>query len=102
MPPYPAGGTVNQGGAIWAMRTLLIVAHIRGPGPGTGQNAVMPSPWTSSASAPLDGGAVTLVEGSSFCISVPSGDMLPGHPHGLFFRDTRFLTELRVRVNGKW
>jgi glycogen debranching enzyme len=62
----------------------------------------MPSPWTSSASAPLDGGAVTLVEGSSFCISVPSGDMLDGHPHGLFFRDTRFLTELRVRVNGQW
>ena len=28
--------------------------------------------------------------------------MLTGHPHGLFFRDTRFLSELRVRVNGEW
>jgi len=59
-------------------------------------------PWTSSASAPLDRGAVTLVEGSTFCISLPSGDMVAGHPHGLFFRDTRFLSELRMRVNGRW
>jgi glycogen debranching enzyme len=28
--------------------------------------------------------------------------MLPGFPHGVFFRDTRFLSELRVRVNGHW
>ena len=60
----------------------------------------MPEPWTSSASATLDGNSVTLVEESSFCISLPSGDMMPGHPHGLFFRDTRFLSELRLRVNG--
>ena len=36
----------------------------------------MPAPWTSSASATLDSGSVTLVEGSAFCISLPSGDML--------------------------
>jgi glycogen debranching enzyme len=62
----------------------------------------MPQPWTSSASASLDGGAVTLVEGSSFAISTSAGDMLPGNPHGLFFRDTRFLSELRLRVNDEW
>ena len=28
--------------------------------------------------------------------------MLPGFPHGLFFRDTRFLSELCLRVNGQW
>ena len=28
--------------------------------------------------------------------------MRPGFPHGLFFRDTRFLSELRLRVNGQW
>ena len=28
--------------------------------------------------------------------------MEPGFPHGLFFRDTRFLSELRLRVNGHW
>ena len=62
----------------------------------------MPQPWTSSASAPIDGGAVTLVEGSAFCISLPSGDMVHDHPHGLFFRDTRFLSKLCLRVNGRW
>jgi glycogen debranching enzyme len=62
----------------------------------------VPQPWTTSASAAVDGGSVTLVEGSAFCISLPSGDMARDHPHGLFFRDTRFLTELRVRVNGGW
>ena len=62
----------------------------------------MPQPWTSSASASLEGGIVTLVEGSSFAISLPSGDMLPGHTHGVFFRDTRFLSEFRLRVNDEW
>src|SRR6185436_2245349 len=64
----------------------------------------MSQPWTSAASASLrDGGsAVTLVEGPAFAISHASGDMEPGFPHGLFFRDTRFLSELRLRVNGHW
>ena len=61
-------------------------------------------PWASSASATLGGdrGVVTLVEGTAFAISLPSGDMLPGAPHGLFYRDTRFLSELRLQVNGQW
>ena len=64
----------------------------------------MSQPWTMTASASLrsDGGAITLVEGPAFSISLPSGDMQPGLPHGLFFRDTRFLSELRLRVNGQW
>ena len=64
----------------------------------------MSVPWTMTASATLggDGGVVTLVEGPAFAISLPSGDMLPGFPHGVFFRDTRFLSELRLRVNGQW
>ena len=64
----------------------------------------MSQPWTSTASASLsgDGGVVTLVEGPAFSISLTSGDMAPGFPHGLFFRDTRFLSELRLRVNGQW
>jgi len=45
---------------------------------------------------------VTLVEGSSFCISVASGDVLPGLPQGMFFHDIRFLSEFRLRVNGEW
>jgi glycogen debranching enzyme len=56
--------------------------------------------WTSGSVAALDSTAVTLVEGSAFCISLESGDMLAGHAHGLFFRDTRFLAELTLKVNG--
>jgi glycogen debranching enzyme len=47
------------------------------------------------------GGTVTLVEGSAFCISGRSGDVQPGTPQGLIFRDTRFLSRLELRVNGQ-
>jgi glycogen debranching enzyme len=56
-------------------------------------------PWTTSASATISGGAVTLVEGPAFCISDRAGNMTPELPHGLFFRDTRFLSFMRLRVN---
>jgi glycogen debranching enzyme len=64
----------------------------------------MSQPWTMSASASIggEGGAITLVEGPAFSISATSGDMLGGFPHGVFFRDTRFLSELCLRVNGEW
>jgi glycogen debranching enzyme len=45
-------------------------------------------------------GIVTLVEGSAFCISSRAGEIDPAHPQGLFFRDTRFLSEMRVMLNG--
>jgi glycogen debranching enzyme len=62
----------------------------------------MPDPWTSGASSSVGQGAiVTLVEGSAFCISGSSGDIRPEHPEGLFFRDTRFLSQMNVRVNGR-
>ena len=49
--------------------------------------------WNAEAAAgPLGTGAVTLVEGSSFCISLPNGDIQPGYPHGLFVQDTRVLS----------
>ena len=63
----------------------------------------MPEPWTSPV-VPVIGpptGTVTLVEGSAFCISGRSGDMAPGSPQGVFFRDTRFLSRLDLRVNGQ-
>src|SRR5204862_6215417 len=62
----------------------------------------MPQPWTTSATASVAGadGIVTLVEGSSFCISSRSGEIDPAHPQGLFFRDTRFVSELRLMLNG--
>jgi glycogen debranching enzyme len=62
----------------------------------------VPDPWTTSASASIAGGEgiVTLVEGSAFCISSRSGEIDPAHPQGLFFRDTRFLSEMRLLLNG--
>ena len=61
----------------------------------------MPDPWTSSASATLNGqgGTITLVEGSAFCISGRSGDMVARAPQGLFFRDTRFVSDLRITIS---
>jgi glycogen debranching enzyme len=60
-------------------------------------------PWSSgdlpsgqaAACAP-----VTLIEGSTFCISEPGGDILPDRPHGLFVRDTRMLSRWELRVDG--
>ncbi len=61
-------------------------------------------PWTfTGASASLGplGGTVTLVEGPAFCISGRAGDMFPDTPQGLFFRDTRFLSRMELRVNNQ-
>jgi len=61
----------------------------------------MPEPWTTSASASIGtDGIVTLVEGSAFCISSRSGEIDPTRPQGLFFRDTRFVSEMRCTLNG--
>jgi Glycogen debranching enzyme len=57
-------------------------------------------PWTTSSSATISGTSITLVEGPAFCISDRAGSMSPELPQGLFFRDTRFLSLLRLRVNG--
>lgn len=46
------------------------------------------------------GGVVTLVEGSSFCICTSGGDLTGAGPHGMFFRDTRFLSLGGLRVDG--
>lgn len=53
------------------------------------------------AAGPLGAGTVTLVEGTSFCISLPRGDINPDHPHGLFFQVTRALSAWSLTVNGQ-
>jgi glycogen debranching enzyme len=45
-------------------------------------------------------GAVTLVEGTSFCVSAASGD-LTGGSDGVFVRDTRVLSRFDLRVDGE-
>jgi glycogen debranching enzyme len=43
--------------------------------------------------------ALTILEGATFCICDEHGD-LGGETHGLFSEDTRFLSRLRLTVNG--
>jgi len=50
----------------------------------------------------LEVGRLTLVEGDSFCISAPNGDIRPGTVAGLFDRDTRFVSRLELMVNDQW
>jgi glycogen debranching enzyme len=58
--------------------------------------------WNAdTAAGPLGAGAVTLVEGSSFCISLSNGDIHPEHPHGLFVQDTRILSGWSLAINGQ-
>jgi glycogen debranching enzyme len=44
---------------------------------------------------------VTLVEGSTFCLSDRSGDINPGTTQGFFLRDTRFVSTWRLRLDGQ-
>jgi glycogen debranching enzyme len=58
--------------------------------------------WNAdNAGGPTGQGAVTLVEGSSFCISLQNGDIFPHHPHGVFHQDTRILSRWNLTVNGQ-
>lgn len=58
--------------------------------------------WNAdTAAGPLGSGTVTLVEGSSFCISSANGDIYPEYPHGAFHEDTRILSRWILTVNGQ-
>ncbi|MFE4835989.1 glycogen debranching N-terminal domain-containing protein [Arthrobacter sp. NPDC056691] len=58
--------------------------------------------WNAdTAAGPLGPGSVTLVEGSSFCISLPNGDIHQDYPHGLFVQDTRILSGWMLTINGQ-
>lgn len=58
--------------------------------------------WNAdTAAGPLGSGTVTLVEGSSFCISAANGDIRPDLPQGVFHLDTRILSRWELTVNGQ-
>ncbi len=62
------------------------------------------SPWASgrpAASLVDGGGPVTLVEGSSFCLSGRTGDIDASLPQGLFLLDTRLLSTWCLLVDGR-
>ncbi|HVA08758.1 MAG TPA: glycogen debranching N-terminal domain-containing protein [Acidimicrobiales bacterium] len=61
----------------------------------------MTQAWAYGGSPNVGGsGSVTLVEGATFCICAPNGDIRPGAEQGLFFRDTRFLSRFQLTVDG--
>ena len=51
--------------------------------------------WNTDTLAAAGAEAITIVEGSSFCISSRNGDIVPELPHGVFFHDT----EARLAVD---
>ncbi|EMQ99926.1 glycogen debranching N-terminal domain-containing protein [Paeniglutamicibacter gangotriensis] len=58
--------------------------------------------WTSGVGAQLAGpGAVTILHGTTYVLAAANGDMDAARPHGFFFRDTRFISGWRLRLNGK-
>jgi glycogen debranching enzyme len=44
---------------------------------------------------------VTLLEGTTFCLSAANGDIQPDRPHGLFFRDSRVISLWELRIDGE-
>ncbi|MBW0090855.1 amylo-alpha-1,6-glucosidase [Pseudonocardia sp. KRD-184] len=58
--------------------------------------------WTPEAQPAGTGAVVTLVEGASFCLCTPGGDLTGAGPHGVFFRDTRILSRFDLRVDGEF
>jgi glycogen debranching enzyme len=64
---------------------------------------VVAGPWAPESEPARLGSSdsiVTLVEGSAFAVSGRSGDFHADHPEGLFFLDTRFLSQMVLSVNG--
>ena len=63
----------------------------------------MTQPWAAGGPVPGPEPAsqpVTLVEGSTFCISDQAGDIRPDFQHGLFVRDTRVLCRWQLALDG--
>src|SRR5258707_1124233 len=69
-----------------------------------GKDTAMTHAWTPSGGPPMIGrpgsGLITLLEETTFCISEASGDIQSGGAQGLFFRDTRFISRLELRLDG--
>ncbi|UDY34292.1 amylo-alpha-1,6-glucosidase [Dermatobacter hominis] len=60
--------------------------------------------WTFEGEIASLGGphdTVTLVEETTFCLSDRTGDVRPGAPHGLLFLETRFVSVLALRIDGR-
>jgi len=62
-----------------------------------------PDPFDGHEPPAISGvrGVVTLVEGTTFCISDASGDIVGNGLQGLYFRDARILSRWQLRLDGQ-
>ena len=56
--------------------------------------------WNTDTLAAAGAEAITIVEGSSFCVSSRNGDIVPELPHGVFFHDTRLVSRWTLLIDG--
>ena len=56
--------------------------------------------WNAPNAAGGDPGAVTILQGSTFCVSSAIGDLSPDFSHGWFHRDTRALSRWNLWAGG--
>ena len=61
----------------------------------------MISGWSFEGGPPTSSGGVTLVDGTTFCLSDVGGTIHPGSATGLFLRDTRFLSGWALTLDGE-
>jgi glycogen debranching enzyme len=60
----------------------------------------MPTAWNVGVEFGIGGiPTVTLIEGTSFVISSHGGDIEPGISEGLYYRDTRYLSQWQLRLD---
>ncbi len=59
-----------------------------------------PDSWSQIGRVPVLPGEVVTIAGRSFCLSGRSGNITELGPQGFFHDDTRFLSQLRLTVNG--
>jgi hypothetical protein len=50
--------------------------------------------------SPTTPGTIILIEGTAFCVGLPSGDIVPGGTEGVFYRDTRLASRWELLVDG--
>ena len=60
----------------------------------------MPGWNADTLAGPAGAGAITIVEGSAFCVSAANGDIVPELPHGVFFHDTRLVSRWMLLIDG--
>ena len=82
-------------------RSPAAVGNQRGQPVTLPQSSAVPM-WGGGAGDPIAQGPHSIVfQGSSFCLSEPDGDVLPGRPQGYFRHDTRLVSRWELVIDGR-